>query len=126
MQMETRGRTSTSGTWEGQIERELVRYVFTRGQGARLVFLWVAGAGLLLVVWRSPVQASLWTVLVVALAALVLRQQRQSAGLRRSVGAGVLARRFSPAAVADPALRAAIDRSHVLAVELLATTWDVR
>ena len=118
--------STARATFERQVERALVRYVFTHGQGAQLLFLWVTGTGLFLLVWPSPLHAGLWTALAVALGLLIVREQRAKVGVRRIVAAGVLARRFPAEAVADAELRVAIESSRVLVTELLTMTWGLR
>src|SRR6185503_7440714 len=73
----------TPTAFRREVVVEAFRDAFLRGRGAPLLFLWVAGGGLFLVVWPSPSYAALWTGLVLVFAVLTARDALHDQAGRR-------------------------------------------
>jgi hypothetical protein len=100
-----------------------------RGRGAPLVFVWVLGTGLFLLVWPDPLFAAAWTALLLALGALTVRDQFKNLALQHHLLRALAGGRVSAAALHDlsaPALRGAVEKSAALFAEIVVKAWDVQ
>jgi hypothetical protein len=97
-----------------------IRHVLTRGNGARLAFFWVLGAGLLLTVLAQPLLAAVYSAACAALLVPVIREGLTDPTVRRQLIDRLLAERFPVDRVTDEQLRGRLARSVVALGEMAA------
>lgn len=102
------------------LRSETIRHVFTQGTGARLAFLGVLGTGVLVTLLSAPLFAAIYAAACAGLAIPIVRDALADTGLQRRLLDAVVAERFGTDGVADPALRAEIDKGRRVLVEMAA------
>jgi hypothetical protein len=116
----------TADLLERQLSLALVRHTLLYGKGAPLVFFWIVGAGVFLVIWPDPAYAALWTGIVLVLAWRIVRDQRRNQTLRQQLLITLARARVPIERVRDEELRGAIDRGITLFAEVAAKALDLR
>lgn len=116
----------TAEVLERRLRLALLRHTFMYGQGAPLVFLWIAGAGLFLIVWSDPLFASLWTIFVLICARLLVRDRRVTPEFRRQFLMTYAQRRMATASLLDAQLQGAVGQGLNQFVEIAAKVLELR
>lgn len=105
-----------------EIRKELpmrsLKRAFTRGNGGRLAFVWVLGAGALLTLAANPLLAGLFTAACAILAVPITRDELRNEGHRSELIEQVLAERLSAGAVRDPELAQDLARTRRTLTEM--------
>ena len=97
-----------------------LRRAFTRGNGGKLAFLWVLGAGALLTFAANPLLAGVFTALCAALAVPITRDELHNEAVRRELIEQVIGERLSDDAVQDPQLKEELARTARTLTEMAA------
>ena len=105
-----------------EIRKELpmrsLRRAFTRGNGGKLAFVWVLGAGLLLTIAANPLLAGAFTAACAALAVPITRDELRNEAIRRELVEEVLAEKLAADAIHDPELAEELARTRRTLTEM--------
>lgn len=107
-----------------EIAKELpmrsLRRAFTRGNGGKLAFVWVLGAGALLTVLANPLLAAVFTAACAVLAVPITREELRNEAHRRELIDEVIGERLATATVHDPELAQEVQRTRRTLTEMAA------
>ena len=107
-----------------EIAKELpmrsLRRAFTRGNGGKLAFVWVLGAGALLTVLANPLLAGVFTAACAVLAVPITREELRNETVRRELIDEVIGERLAAATVHDPELAQEVQRTRRTLTEMAA------
>jgi hypothetical protein len=105
-----------------EIRKELpmrsLKRAFTRGNGGKLAFVWVLGAGILLTVLANPLLAGAFTAACAVLAVPITRDELRNEAYRRELIDQVIAERLAADTVHDPELGQEIARTRRTLTEM--------
>jgi hypothetical protein len=105
-----------------EIRKELpmrsLNRAFTRGNGGKLAFLWVLGAGALLTIAANPLLAGVFTAACAVLAVPITRDELRNETVRRDLIDEVIGERLAAANVHDPELAQEITRTRRTLTEM--------
>jgi hypothetical protein len=95
-----------------------LKRAFTRGNGGKLAFVWVLGAGALLTFLANPLLAGVFTAACAVLAVPITREELRNEPARRELIDQVIAERLAAHTVQDPELAQEIGRTRRTLTEM--------
>src|SRR5262245_53378518 len=105
-----------------EIRKELpmrsLKRAFTRGNGGKLAFVWVLGAGALLTLAANPLLAGLFTAACAVLAVPITRDELRNEAYRRELIDQVIGERMDSTSVTDPELAQELGRTRRTLTEM--------
>ena len=108
----------TYDTIRRQLPMANLRRAITRGNGGKLAFLWVLGAGALLTLAANPLLAAVYTVACAVLAIPVTRDELQDPNARRLLTEQLIAEHLPNAGIGDADLQGELARTRRTLAEM--------
>ncbi len=95
-----------------------LKRTFTRGNGGKLAFVWVLGAGVLITLAANPLLAGVFSVACAILAVPITRDELKDDAVRRDLIEQVIGERFATPGISDPELKDELSRTRRTLTEM--------
>ena len=95
-----------------------LKRTFTRGNGGKLAFVWVLGAGVLITLAANPLLAGVFSVACAILAVPITRDELKDDAVRRDLIEQVIGEHFATPGISDPELKDELSRTRRTLTEM--------
>jgi len=101
-----------------QLPMRSLKRAFTRGNGGKLAFVWVLGAGALLTLAANPLLAGVFSAACAILAVPITRDELKDDAIRGELIEQVIGERFAAPGISDPELKDELGRTRRTLTEM--------